>query len=168
MGPPFLEAGITKLDMKLPNRWCFPAIRPSATLQAGRSFRLASPPNKDGSTTDLRIHPQPNVRGRHLSRRRPGKRVRIVRSVPSADARFIRLSVEARRFSLISLWKKIAAGRFRVERNAVTRGVEFGVSPFAEGRRAMVERGSLLGSPPIAGSARGKRDGSLHRVRAYS
>jgi hypothetical protein len=25
--------------------------------------------------------------------------------------------------------------------------VEFGVSPFAEGRRAMVERGSLLGVP---------------------
>jgi hypothetical protein len=29
----------------------------------------------------------------------------------------------------------------------VTRGVEFGVSPFAEGRRATVERGSLFGIP---------------------
>jgi hypothetical protein len=29
----------------------------------------------------------------------------------------------------------------------VARGIEFGVSPFAEGRRAMVDRGSLFGIP---------------------
>jgi hypothetical protein len=29
----------------------------------------------------------------------------------------------------------------------VTRGLEFGVSPFPEGRRAMVERWSLFGVP---------------------
>jgi hypothetical protein len=29
----------------------------------------------------------------------------------------------------------------------ITRGIEFGVSPFAEPRRAMVARGSLFGIP---------------------
>jgi hypothetical protein len=51
-------------------------------------------------------------------------------------------------FPWISLWEE---NRSRVfppwNGKAVTRGVEFGVSPFAEGRRAMVERGSLLGVP---------------------
>ena len=51
-------------------------------------------------------------------------------------------------FPWISLWEENRSRTFAPwNGNAVTRGVEFGVSPFAEGRRAMVERGSLLGVP---------------------
>ena len=48
----------------------------------------------------------------------------------------------------ISLWEE---NRSRANPpwngHTITRGVEFGVSPFAEGRRAMIERGSLFGTP---------------------
>jgi len=51
-------------------------------------------------------------------------------------------------FPWISLWEE---NRSRTippwNGNTITRGVEFGVSPFAEGRRAMVDRGSLFDTP---------------------
>ena len=51
-------------------------------------------------------------------------------------------------FPWISLWEENRS-RDNPPWNGitVTRGVEFGVSPFAEGRRNMIERNSLFGVP---------------------
>jgi len=51
-------------------------------------------------------------------------------------------------FPWISLWEENRA-RTNPPWNGqtITRGVEFGASPFAEGRRATIERGSLFGVP---------------------
>jgi hypothetical protein len=150
MGPPFLEAGITKLDMNAPESMVFPAdFGEDQPYKPGALFDWPLAPNKDGSTTDLRIQPparssagvtchvvDPASDHGSFQAWHPGTGVLFGYTWNRAD------------FPWISLWEE---NRSRMvppwNGNAITRGVEFGVSPFAEGRRAMVDRGSLLGVP---------------------
>lgn len=150
MGPPFLEPGITKLDMNAPESMVFPGDFGAAQpYKPGALFDWPLAPNKDGSTTDLRIQ--------SLAERSAGVTCHVVD--PSAEhgsfeAFHPRMRVlfgyswKRADFPWISLWEE---NRSRMgapwNGNTVTRGVEFGVSPFAEGRFAMVERGSLMGVP---------------------
>jgi hypothetical protein len=150
MGPPFLEAGITKLDMNAPQSMVFPGdFGQAQPYKPGALFAWPHAPNKDGSTTDLRIQSSaersagvtchvvdPASEFGSFEAFHPPTRVLFGYQWKRAD------------FPWISLWEENRSRTFPPwNGNAVTRGVEFGVSPFAEGRRAMVERGSLLGLP---------------------
>jgi hypothetical protein len=147
LGPPFLEAGVTTLDLSAGASMVFPTdFGEAQPYKPGAMFDWPHAPNKDGSTTDLRIQSsaarsagvtchvvdgQGSFRGFH-----PPSRLAFGYTWNRAD------------FPWISLWEENRSRTFPPwNGNAVTRGVEFGVSPFAEGRRAMVERGSLLGVP---------------------
>jgi hypothetical protein len=150
MGPPFLEAGVTTLDMNAPQSMVSPAdfgaVQP---YKPGALFEWPYAPNKDGSTTDLRIQ--------SIAQRSAGVTCHVVDPL-SEHGSFEAFHPPTRvlfgyrwkraDFPWISLWEE---NRSRAvppwNGKAITRGVEFGVSPFAEGRRAMVERGSLLGVP---------------------
>ena len=60
-------------------------------------------------------------------------------------------------FPWVSLWEENRSRMFPPwNGQAITRGIEFGVSPFAEGRRAMVERGRCSDSQRIDGWGRGR------------
>jgi hypothetical protein len=146
LGPPFLEPGITRLDMKAPKSMVFPGDFGAAQpYKPGALFDWPHAPNKDGSTTDLRIQSTAErsagvtchvVEEGSFEAFHPPTRVLFGYSWDRAD------------FPWISLWEENRSRTFAPwNGNAVTRGIEFGVSPFAEGRRAMVERGSLLGVP---------------------
>jgi hypothetical protein len=150
LGPPFLEAGITKLDINAPKSMVYPGDFGAAQhYRPGALFDWPYAPNKDGSTTDLRIQSSAersagvtchvnNPEAEHVgfSAFHETSRVQFGYTWKRAD------------FPWISLWEENRSRTFPPwNGNAVTRGVEFGVSPFAEGRRAMVERGSLLGVP---------------------
>jgi hypothetical protein len=146
LGPPFLQAGITKLDINAPKSMVFPGDFGAAQpYKPGALFDWPFAPNKDGSTTDLRTQSTANVSA--------GVTCHVVEE-GSFEAfhpptRFL-FGYQWKRedFPWISLWEENRSRTFAPwNGNAVTRGVEFGVSPFAEGRRAMVERGSLLGVP---------------------
>jgi hypothetical protein len=147
LGPPFLESGITKLDINAPQSMVFPgdfgAVQP---YKPGALFEWPHAPNKDGSITDLRIQ--------SLAERSAGVTCHVVDPAsehgsfeafhPPTGVSF-GYSWKRTDFPWISLWEENRSRTFPPwNGNAITRGIEFGVSPFAEGRRAMVERGSLM------------------------
>ena len=149
LGPPFLEPAITTLDFNAPQSMVFPGDFTDQPYKAGAKFVWPHAPNKDGSTTDLRIQ---STAGRSA-----GVTCHVV-DPSSAEGSFQAFHSPTRLlfgytwqradFPWISLWEENRSRTFPPwNGNAVTRGVEFGVSPFAEGRRGMVERGLLLGVP---------------------
>ncbi|HEV1288029.1 MAG TPA: hypothetical protein VNU44_22075 [Bryobacteraceae bacterium] len=150
MGPPFLEAGVTTLDMNATKSMVFPGdFGDAQPYKPGALFDWPHAPNKDGSTTDLRIQ--------SMAERSAGVTCHVV-DPASEHGSFeafhpptrVLFGYQWKRadFPWISLWEENRSRTFPPwNGNAVTRGVEFGVSPFAEGRRAMVERGLLLGVP---------------------
>jgi hypothetical protein len=150
LGPPFLEAGVTELNINAPQSMVFPGdFGEAQPYEPGALFDWPLAPNKDGSTTDLSIE--------STAERSAGVTCHVVD--PSSEHGSFRAwhpptrvlfgySWKRADFPWISLWEENRSRMFAPwNGNAVTRGVEFGVSPFAEGRRAMVERGSLLGVP---------------------
>ncbi len=150
MGPPFLEAGVTKLEMSAAKSMVFPGdFGEAQPYKPGALFDWPSAPNKDGSVTDLRIQ--------STAARSAGVTCHVVDPAnefgwfeafhPPTGVRF-GYSWRRSDFPWISLWEENRSRMFAPwDGNAVARGVEFGVSPFAEGRRGIVERGSLLGVP---------------------
>ena len=150
LGPPFLEPGITRLEISAPKSMVFPGDFGAAQpYKPGALFDWPHAPNKDGSTTDLRIQ--------SVAERSAGVTCHVVNPT-SEHGSFEAFHPPTRvlfgyrwkraDFPWISLWEENRSRTFPPwNGSAVTRGVEFGVSPFAEGRRAMVERGSLLGVP---------------------
>ena len=146
LGPPFLVAGVTRLDMKASKSMVFPGDFGAAQpYKPGAQFDWPLAPNKDGSTTDLRIP--------SMAQRSAGVTCHVVEegsfeAFHPPTGLLFGYSWERADFPWISLWEENRSRTFPPwNGNAVTSGVEFGVSPFAEGRRAMVKRGSLLGIP---------------------
>lgn len=169
LGPPFLEAGITKLDISAPQSMVFPGdFGDAQPYKPGATFDWPLVPNKDGSTTDLRIQStaersagvtchvvDPANEHGSFEAFHPPTRVLFGYQWKRAD------------FPWISLWEENRSRSFPPwNGNAITRGVEFGVSPFAEGRRAMVERGSLLGVPTYRWL--GARESATVHYRAFA
>lgn len=150
LGPPFLEGDFTTLNLNAHKSMVFPGdFGDAQPYRPGALFDWPMAPNKDGSTTDLRIQSTAacsagvtchvvdaaNEYG-SFEAFHPPSRLTFGYRWNRAD------------FPWISLWEENRSRTFAPwNGNAVTRGVEFGVSPFAEGRRAMIERGSLLGVP---------------------
>jgi hypothetical protein len=165
LGPPFLEAGITRLAFNAPKSMVFPGDFGAAQpYLPGAIFEWPFAPNKDGSTTDLRMQ--------STAERSAGVTCHVVE-----EGRFeafhpptgVLFGYKWRRedFPWISLWEENRSRTFAPwNGKAVTRGVEFGVSPFAEGRRAMVERGSLLGVPTYRWL--GAKESATVRYQAYA
>ena len=150
LGPPFLEAGITKLEMNATKSMVFPHdLGDAQLLKPGALFDWPMAPNKDGTATDLR--PQPSAPSSaaitcHLVD--PASDQGTFEAFHPPTGVLFGYSWKRADFPWVALWEENRS-RMRApwNGNTVTRGVEFGVSPFPEGRRAMVERGSLFGVP---------------------
>jgi hypothetical protein len=150
LGPPFLEPGVTTLHIYPSKSMVFPGDFGTAQpYKPGALFAWPLAPNKDGSVTDLSVQSS--------AERSAGVTCHVVDPAselgsfqafhPPSRVAFGYTWFRAD-FPWISLWEENHSRTFPPwNGNAVTRGVEFGASPFAEGRRAMVERGSLLGVP---------------------
>lgn len=150
LGPPFIEPGVTRLNLSAHKSMVFPVeLSADQRYKPGATFTWPTVPHRDGSTSDLSVFPD--------SLRSAGVTCHAA-DEEREDAFFVadnpRLQLTCgytwrrRDFPWISLWEENRS-RTHPPWNGVTitRGVEFGVSPFAEGRRAMIERGSLLGVP---------------------
>lgn len=146
LGPPFIEHGVTQLNLPATKSMVYPIdLSEHQRYRPGAEFEWPMVPNKDGSQSDLRVFPKHDhsagVTG-HLA----------------TDGQFVawnpRLQVvfgytwRREEFPWISLWEENRSREFPPWNGiTVTRGIEFGVSPFAEGRRAMIERGRLFDTP---------------------
>jgi len=151
LGPPFIEPGVTRLHVPARRSVVFPADLDAVhqRYRPGAEFSWPLAPNKDGGSQDLSVFPDlehsagvtahvvdEDIETAFFLAWHPQTEVLCGYAWRRAD------------FPWISLWEE---NRSRTippwNGNTITRGVEFGVSPFAEGRRAMVDRGSLFDTP---------------------
>jgi hypothetical protein len=150
MGPPFLEAGVTVLTMNAPKSMVFPTdLGGAQPYKPGAMFDWPLAPNRDGSVTDLSIQTTAAVSaGVTCHVVDPASEEGVFKAIHPPTGVLFGYRWKRSDFPWISLWEENRSRMFPPwDGKAITRGVEFGVSPFAEGRRAMVERGSLLGVP---------------------
>lgn len=149
LGPPFIGDG-TRLHLSARKSMVYEKDLSSDQLyQPGAVFTWPIAPNKDESTSDLSELPR-----RERSAAATCHLVHEDREhgffLAWQPRTNILIGYVWRRpdFPWISLWEE---NRSRTDPpwngTTVTRGIEFGASPFAEGRRAMIERGSLFGVP---------------------
>jgi hypothetical protein len=150
LGPPFIENGVTELHIPAKRSCVYPhELGPDQRYRAMTEFEWPHAPNKDGSTTDLRVFPS--------AERSAGVTAHLVEQ-DRETAFFIAWNPNTRLafgyawkradFPWISLWEE---NRSRTvppwNGQTITRGVEFGVSPWAEKRRDMIDRSKLFDTP---------------------
>ena len=150
LGPPFLEKGLTQFRASATKSIVFETeFGTNDYLRAGAEFEWPMAPGKNGSQVDLRV----------------------MNSAPSSSGYTAHVVDKEKDLAFFSAWspsKKLAFGYVwkrtdfpwlgiweeNHSRQAspwngqtITRGMEFGASPFPESRRASVERGRLFGVP---------------------
>ena len=150
LGPPFLEKGVTEFRASAARSKVFERPFGSADyLVPGAEFDWPAAPRLGGGTADLRRSSPAEASSAYTAHLMD----------PELDtAYFVAFSPAARLafgyvwrradFPWLGIWEENAS-RPQPPWNgsALTRGMEFGVSPFPESRREMIERGRLFNVP---------------------
>jgi hypothetical protein len=150
LGPPFLEKGATEFRLSAGRSKVFESdFGIAAYLTAGAEFEWPKAPRPDGEFVDLRVFNNAAVSSGYTAHLMD----------PQQDQAFF--TAFSPRFNLLFgyVWKRAEFPWLGIwEENhsrtnspwdgkTLTRGMEFGVSPMPESRRAMVDRGTLFGVP---------------------
>jgi hypothetical protein len=146
LGPPFIGHGVTELNLLAKKSMVYPIdLSEHQCYQPGAEFEWPVVPNKDGSKSDLSVYSN-RERSAGVTTQLADDGFFIAWHPQSQLAFGYRWKLED--FPWISLWEENRSREVPPWNGVtVTWGIEFGVSPFAEGRRAMVDRGSLFGVP---------------------
>ena len=150
LGDPFVQRGVTRLEMPVAESMVFPEdFGPAEVMRPGATFTWPDAPAKQGGTLDMRRYPSggpTSALTAHLLQE--NREAEYFRAWNAELSTIVGYSWRRADYPWICLWEE-NRGREIAPWNGrtTTWGVEFGVSPFAEGRRAMVERGSLFGAP---------------------
>ena len=150
LGPPFLERGVTQFRASATKSKVLESeFGTDAYLKAGAEFEWPLAPQKDGAYMDLRvmnISPVSSGYTAHLMDPRsehafftawnPGKKISFGYIWKRSD------------FPWLGIWEENHS-RTGAPWNGktLTRGMEFGASPYPESRRESVDRGRLFGTP---------------------
>jgi hypothetical protein len=149
LGPPFIENGKTQFRLPATKSKTFESdfTNGKGYMAIGAEFQWPNVPHKNGGTVDLRVFPAYEVSGGYTAH---------LMDPAKAEAYFMAWSPSSRLlfgyrwhredFPWLGIWEE---NRSRTNPpwngKTITRGMEFGVSPFPESRREMTERGSLFG-----------------------
>ena len=150
IGPPFLETGRTQLAIPARRSKVFEGtFGPADYLVAGAEFEWPCAPRISGGAADLGTYAEADSSSAYTAHLMdPDRR----------DAFFIAFSPPHRLafgyrwrredFPWLGIWEENHARRGAPwNGQSLTCGLEFGVSPFPETRRAMIDRGRLFGVP---------------------
>jgi len=150
LGPPFLENGRTEFRASATrSKVLETTFGPADYLKTGAIFEWPQAPRIDGGSEDLRTF---------TARAKSGAHTTHLMNPAEPDAYFVAFS-PAHRLAFGYVWKQTDFPWMGIwEENksrdhqpwngrTLTRGMEFGVSPFPESRRAMIERGRLFDVP---------------------
>jgi hypothetical protein len=150
LGPPFLEHGATEFRASATRSKVVESVFGSADyLVPASEFTWPDAPRSDGAPVDLRVY---------TSRLRSSAFTTHLMDPETSTSFFVAFSPGLRLafgyvwrradFPWMGIWEENRS-RLHAPWNgeAVTRGMEFGVSPFAESRRQMIDRGSLFNVP---------------------
>jgi hypothetical protein len=150
LSPPFLDPASTEFRASM-TRSMVSETDPGfdAYLIPGAEFRWPMAPRRDGEVADLR----------RMSAQSPASGYTAHLADPRCDhAYFVAFAPQFRLafgyiwrradFPWLGIWEENCSRRGSPwDGRTVTRGMEFGVSPFPETRREMVERGMLFNTP---------------------
>jgi hypothetical protein len=149
LGPPFLERGTTEFRTSASRAKVFPTdFGPADYLEAGAEFEWPTAPRSGGGAADLRRFtdaPRSSAYTAHLMQ--PGDHAFFVAFSPRWRLAFGYVWRRAD-FPWLGVWEENAS-RPQPPWNGqtVACGLEFGVSPFPETRREMIERRRLFDIP---------------------
>lgn len=150
LGPPFLEGGTTEFRTSATRSRVFEgAFGTSDYLSRGADFDWPYAPRAAGGTADLRRFNDAPVSSAYTAHLVNPSRPHgfFVAYSPAAQLAFGYVWHRAD-FPWLGIWEE---NRSRQQPpwngSTVTRGMEFGVSPFPESRREMIERNRLFGTP---------------------
>lgn len=149
LGPPFIENGRTEFRLPGTRSKTFESdfAGDKGYMAVGAEFDWPHVPHKDGGTVDLRVFPDYDASGGYTAHLMDPSR---------EDAYFLAWSPSSKLlfgyqwnrqdFPWIGIWEE---NRSRTgppwNGQTITRGMEFGVSPFPETRRQMIDRNQLFG-----------------------
>ena len=150
LGPPFLEKGTTRFRASASQSRVFQSVFGAADyLRPGALFEWPDAPRADGGIADLRRftnEPRSSAYTTHLMNAH-ARTAFFVAFSPRSELAFGYVWTPSD-FPWMGIWEENAS-RLGPPWNGqtLTRGMEFGVSPFPETRRAMVDRGRMFDTP---------------------
>jgi hypothetical protein len=149
LGPPFLEIGITEFRASASRSKVFEADFGIADyLRIGAEFDWPHAPCQDGRVEDLRRFTDARESSAYTAHLMdPSREPAFFVAFSPATKLAFGYVWNRKDFPWMGIWEE---NHSRVgppwNGQALARGMEFGVSPFPESRRQMVERGSLFGT----------------------
>jgi hypothetical protein len=150
LGPPFLAKGATEFRASAARSKVFETtFGPADYLAPGAEFDWPLAPRMDGGSADLRVLTNAPISSAYTAHQMDPRRewAFFVAFAPQPRLAF---GYVWRRddFPWMGIWEENASRpQPPWKSSALTRGMEFGVSPFPESRREMIERGRLFGTP---------------------
>jgi hypothetical protein len=151
LGPPFLERGRTQFRVTATRSKVSEHDFTSGKgrMRIGAEFDWPMVPCADGSFEDMRVFTNLPVSGAFTTHLMDPAREEALFAAWSPAHRFAFGYVwKQKDFPWLGIWEENHS-RLSGPWNGMTltRGMEFGVSPFPESRRAMIQRGGLFGAP---------------------
>jgi hypothetical protein len=150
LGPPFLEKGLTEFRASATRSKVFEqAFGANDELVAGSEFDWPFAPRAGGGTVDLRVYSDSPVSSAYTAHLMdPGSdHAFFVAFSPTARLAFGYLWKRCD-FPWLGIWQENYSRTHAPWNGAtLTCGMEFGVSPMPESRRAMIDRGRMFGVP---------------------
>jgi hypothetical protein len=150
LGPPFLKKGVTEFRASATRSKVLDGVFGTADyLESGAEFDWPHAPHKNGGSADLRVYtdaPASSAFTSHLMD--PAERHAFVTAFDSESRHSIGYIWRREDFPWLGIWEENCS-RTQPPWNGetLTRGLEFGVSPIAESRRQMIDRGRLFDTP---------------------
>ena len=150
IGPPFLERGATEFDLTADRSMVYPgAFGPADYLEPGLEFTWPHAPATGGGGHDMSRYSDLSTSSAYTAHRMDRAKAEASFAAFSPQHGLL-FSYRWQRsdFPWLGIWEENhsrTAPPWNGE--ALTCGMEFGVSPFPESRRQMIERGSLFSTP---------------------
>lgn len=162
LGPPFLEKGATEFRASAARSMTFESpFGASDYLRPCAAFDWPHAPRIDGGTSDLRRFTNADASSAYTAHLMDAERPHayVVAFSPSARLAFGYVWKRSD-FPWLGIWEEnYSRDAAPWNRQTLARGMEFGVSPFPESRRQMVDRGVLFETPTYRWlPARGRLD----------
>jgi hypothetical protein len=150
LGPPFLQKGVTEFRASATRSKVYEQTFGAADyLKAGAEFEWPHAPRISGGTTDLRVFTDLPVSGGYTAHLMD-KAVRDAFFVAFSPGDRVAFGYAWRRddFPWMGIWEEnLSRSQPPWNGKTLTRGMEFGASPFPETRREMIERGRMFETP---------------------
>jgi hypothetical protein len=150
LGPPFLEKGRTRFRASATQSRVFESTFGAADyLQRGADFGWPCAPRTDGGIADLQVFTNESRSSAYTAHlmNADARKAFFVAFSPAANLAFGYVWRPSD-FPWMGIWEENCS-RAAPPWNGqtLTRGMEFGVSPFPETRRAMIDRGHMFDTP---------------------